>query len=159
MQLYARRISSWSLVRNQFFSKISIYYQRSPLPCWWRRGTDGAGYSYWCPAHLPCPAQPVFTLDYTSPGSGWWPRQEVGCHPYLLSSSQPQPSPAYLLSIVSVDMVEWSVECVLELGWSFWREACLVFLVSRMCVIVNRIVTLPLLCLALSMNKCPITKT
>ena len=97
MQLYARRISSWSLVRNQFFSKISIYYQRSPLPCWWRRGTDGAGYSYWCPAHLPCPAQPLFTLDYTSPGSGWWPRQEVGCHPCQAYHNPSPAQPTYYL--------------------------------------------------------------
>ena len=157
MQLYARRISSWSLVRNQFFSKISIYYQRSPLPCWWRRGTDGAGYSsYWCPAHLPCPAQPLFTLDYTSPGSGWWPRQEVGCHPYLLSSSQPQPSPAYLLSIVSVDIgrVEcgvcpWIRMVILKGGMS--GLSCL----KNVCDCQQD----SDLCLALSMNKCPISKT
>ena len=141
MQLYARRISSWSLVRNQFFSKISIYYQRSPLPCWWRRGTDGAGYSsYWCPAHLPSPAS-VYTWLHLA--RQWVVAAPRGRMSSLSSLSQPQPSPAYLLSIsiVSVDMVEWSVECVLELGWSFWRAACLVFLVSRMCVIVNRIVT------------------
>ena len=114
MQLYARRISSWSLVRNQFFSKISIYYQRSPLPCWWRRGTDGAGYSYWCPAHLPCPAQPLFTLDYTSPGSGWWPRQEVGCHPcqayHNPSPAQPSLPIIYIYSVGGHGRV-WSGVC------------------------------------------------
>ena len=142
MQLYARRISSWSLVRNQFFSKISIYYQRSPLPCWWWRGTDGAGYRVQllvpCPPALPSPAT-VYTWLHLA--RQWVVAAPGGRMSSLSSSSQPQPSPAYLLSIVSVDMVECGVECVLELGWSFWRAACLVFLVSRMCVIVNRIVT------------------
>ena len=112
MQLYARRISSWSLVRNQFFSKISIYYQRSPLPCWWWPGTDGAGYSYWCPAHLPSPAQPLFTLDYTSPGSGWWPRQEVGCHPCKAyhNPSPAQPSLPIIYSVIGHGRV-WSGVC------------------------------------------------
>ena len=136
-QLYARRISSWSLVRNQFFSKISIYYQRSPLPCWSRRGTDGAAHhtrvqaATGGPAHLACPAT-VYTWLHLA--RQWVVAKPGGRMSSLSSLSQPQHSlPTYYLKC------QWSVECVLELWWSLGRAACLVwsYLIQE-CVTVMR---------------------
>ena len=134
-QLYARRISSWSLVRNQFFSKISIYYQRSPLPCWSRRGTDGAAHhtrvqaATGGPAHLACPAT-VYTWLHLA--RQWVVAAPGGRMSSPSSLSQPQHSlpTTYLLSEVSVEcgVCPWIMVVTGKGGMS-----CLVLSNSRMC--------------------------